>query len=109
MYNQLFAQLLADRSQRFAVLNLDNSVRAIIITEILEDTISQSKTLNIRCLYSFKPASNEEWSKVFDCIIDAAKAEKCTTITFQTSNQKIRSIARFIGAEELTTTYRVKV
>ena len=70
------------------------------ITELRFDEVMARKSLHLRCLYAFKPASNEEWAEKFQLIKEFAKAEKCDLISFETSNPRIRSISKEIGAVE---------
>ena len=100
VYNRLFAQLLSDKAQCFISYAESGEVQAVCITELRFDEVMARKSLHLRCLYAFKPASNEEWAEKFQLIKEFAKAEKCDLISFETSNPRIRSISKEIGAIE---------
>ena len=100
VYNRLFAQLLSDKAQCFISYAESGEVQAVCITELRFDEVMARKSLHLRCLYAFKPASNEEWAEKFQLIKEFAKAEKCNLISFETSNPRIRSISKEIGAVE---------
>lgn len=95
-YNRVFASLLNDKSQCFLMQN-DKGLKALMITEIMEDLITSKRTLNIRCLYAFTPVTNEEWRSDIGVLLDVAKVAKCSKIIFQTSNARIEGIAKMVG------------
>ncbi len=109
VYNRLFAALLSDKAQCFIVYDDGEEVRAICVTELRYDELRATKALHIRCLYAFKAASNDVWVKEFDFIKNMAKKEKCSRITFETSNPRIKSIAKDLGAIEVSTNLKVEV
>ena len=109
VYNKLFSALLADKCQCFIVFNSDETVKAVCITEIREDNFTLNRSLHIRCLYSFRPATNEEWAEEFNNIRSLAKSENCNLITFETSNPRIKSMAKDVGAIEVSTNLKVEV
>lgn len=96
-YNRVFASLLNDKSQCFIMNAEDSSLKALMITEIGEDLITAKRILNIRCLYAFLPASNEEWARDFAVVEKIAKDFRCSKITFQTSNKRIENIGKLLG------------
>ena len=96
-YNRVFAALLNDKSQCFVMWDENKEIKALAITEILEDYITTKRTLNVRCLYAFKNTSNVEWEIGFNLIRDLAKLSKCSKISFQTSNARIESLGRALG------------
>lgn len=109
VYNRLFAALLSDKAQCFIAFNENEEVRAVCITELRYDEIRNIKSLYIRCLYAFKAASNEAWIKEFEIVRELAKKEGCSKITFETSNSKIKSIAKDLGAVEVSTNLKIEV
>lgn len=109
IYNRLFASLLSDKAQCFISYDSDENIRALCLTEIIHDEVLNIKTLHIRCLYAFKSADNATWVQDFETIKSMAIAEKCNNITFETSNPKIKSIARDIGAVEVSTNFKLEV
>lgn len=109
VYNRLFASIISDKAQCFIVYDEDESVRAVCITELRYDELKATKSLHIRCLYAFKAASNEVWAKEFESIKEMAKKEGCSKITFETSNPRIKSIAKEIGAVEVSTNLKIEV
>lgn len=109
IYNRLFAALLADKAQCFIAYNSDESVKAVCITEYRVDLFTNIKTLHIRCLYAFSPASNEEWHSKFEHITKLAKDGNCQSITFDTSNPRIRAIVKDLGAVEVSTRLKIGV
>ena len=109
VYNRLFAALLSDKAQCFIVFDGGEEVRAVCVTELRYDELRATKSLHIRCLYAFKAASNEVWIKEFEAVKEMAKREGCSRITFETSNPRIKSIAKDIGAVEISTNLKVEV
>lgn len=109
VYNRVFASLLNDKSQCFILYNSDQEVRAVCITEIFEDFITTKRSLNVRCLYAFKVTSDAEWQEGFKLIRQLAKDSKCSKITFQTSNARIKHIGQVIGFKEISTNMLLEV
>ena len=109
IYNRLFAALLNDRSQCFVAYDDDKAISAICITSLEYDEIRDRSLLRIRCLYAFKSAHNDMWSKEFEIIKEFARSEKCSKIIFETANPKIKAIVKSIGAIEVSTNMVVEV
>jgi len=95
-YNRIFASLLNDKSQCL-IMHDENGIKALMITEILEDIITAKRTLNIRCLYAFTPISDSKWRDDFHILKELAIGNKCSRIIFQTSNARIEGIAQMVG------------
>ena len=109
VYNRLFAALLSDKAQCFIAFDEKEEIRAVCITEFRYDELRDIKSLHIRCLYAFKAASNEAWIREFDIVKELANKEGCSKITFETANPKIKSIAKDLGAVEVSTNLKIIV
>lgn len=108
-YNRVFASLLNDKSQCFIMYAEDKSLKALMITEIREDLITSVRTLYLRCLYAFLPASNEEWVRDFSVVDTLAKECKCSRISFQTSNKRIENIGKLLGFTQKSVNMELEV
>ena len=96
-YNRILAALLNDKSQCFIMYSEDEKVKAVMVTEILEDLITSKRTLNLRCLYAFDVVATSEWTSNFGFLIDVAKAERCYKITYETNNPRVQSLGEGVG------------
>ena len=109
-YNMLLAELLSDKAQCFIVYDDSGEmIKAVCLTVIFHDVIRDVKTLHIRSLYAFKASSNDTWKDEFEVVKEFALSEGCSRITLETSNPKVRSIAKHFGAVEVSTNMLVEV
>lgn len=109
-YNRLLAELLSDKAQCFIVYDESGEViKAVCLTVIFHDVIRDVKTLHIRSLYAFKASSNDTWKEEFEVVRKFAINEGCNNITLETSNSKVKSIAKHFGAVETSTNMTVGV
>lgn len=108
-YNRVFASLLNDKSQCFIMSAEDSSLKALMITEIMDDIITAKRILNIRCLYAFHPISNDDWVRDFVILKKIAEDFKCFKIIFQTSNKRIESIGKLLGFNQRSINMELEV
>lgn len=108
-YNRVFASLLNDKSQCFIMNGEDGSLKALMITEIVEDIITSKRILSIRCLYAFLPITNEEWVRDFVILKKMAEDFKCFKIIFQTSNKRVEGIGKLLGFNQRSVNMELEV
>jgi len=102
-FNHVFASLLSDKSQCF-LKHIDNEIQAVMITEIIENSIDKKRTNKVRLLYAFKPFTMDEWDELLKVLRKLAISEKCSTIMFETKHPKILTMAENRGFTNAFTT-----
>lgn len=109
-YNKILAALLNDKSQCLMMYE-EGAVKAVMITEIVEDLVTSKRVLNIRCLYAFKAVGNETWEDNFKLLTDLATGSGCYKITFETNNARVESLGKMVGftRKSINMEYEVKV
>jgi len=99
-FNKLLHALLSDKAQCFLSLNDDRTVRVVLITQITIDKTTNEKYLFLQCLYSFQKVQDEVWGKDWHFIMDFAKKEQCSYISFNSRNERIWEITKLLGFKE---------
>lgn len=95
-FNTVFAALLSDKAQCF-IKHEDGQVKAVMITELIENRIEGIKTLNIRSLYAFSPFELMEWREYFPLIQKLANTFECKHISFNSRHHKLITVAKDLG------------
>lgn len=98
-FNELLHALLSSRAQCFAVLTDEKILRNIAVTRINVDKITGKKELLLQCLYFAESLDESDITKYFGFIVEFAKSESCTAITFNTRNSRIWQIANLLGCD----------
>lgn len=107
--NDLLHSLLSDKSQCFIRLDENRVLIALMITRIESNKINGAKSLQIRCLYSFKHVSGNQWGAEFEFIRKFAEKEDCKSITFDTRIEKIAQLGQLIGFKEVHKSFELKL
>jgi hypothetical protein len=97
-FNDLLQALLSDKAQCFVVLDENRILYSIAITRIVADKIQNRKELNIQCLYSMKPWTDEAAKRYFAFTVQFAKQVECTAVVFSSRNPRIWDMARKEGS-----------
>ena len=101
--NRLLYQLLSGKAQCFVRLDEQRQLQAIAITKILEDEITDEKSLFISCLYSFIKVDVRFWQDDIQLLKKYAEKKGCTTVTCWTVSDKVAQLCESVGMR-----YRMK-
>ena len=100
--NNILMSLLNGSSQCWASYQ-DNgtvkSVDAILVTTIIEDFVSGTKTLQIYSLYGTKPIDDVSWIEGLATLKKYAKANNCIKVTAYSNVERIEEVVEFLGGE----------
>ena len=92
--------LLSSKAQCFLDLNNERIATAVFITQFIVDGTTEEKYLFIRCMYSFRFASNEIRKEQADTFKKFAKKEQCSYISLKSQNERIWELAEMNGFKE---------
>lgn len=109
VYNSLLAELLSDKAQCIICYSYDDKIVGIIITNILNNSLDNTKNLHIRCLYAFISTEIDYWNLGLDYIKSMARDEGCSKIVFESSNPKLIALTKSLGAIEVSTNLCIEV
>ena len=98
--NDLLQALLSEKAQCFVRLDTNRNVLAVLVTRIILDSVTGKKQLLIQNLYSFRAADDETWRRDYDLIIDFARKEGCSSISFHSRNERVWEMAESLGFHE---------
>ena len=104
-FNELLQALLSDKAQVFIVLDDKRILHSIAITRITFNKVRQIKELLIQCLYSMTTIDDTSLLKYFSFIVEFAKQEGCSLITYNSRNPRIWQIASVVGCKEISRTF----
>jgi len=106
--NLIFAALMSDKAQCLLKYTDDSrkEICAVMITEIIQNKITDERTLKMRSLYGFRPFGLSEWAEHFKVILNLASIEKCSNILFDSAHRKLIDIAKSVGFSEIHTTLK---
>ena len=98
--NKLLNDLLSGNAQCFVKLNEKRILSGIILSKLIEDNLTNDKSLLIENLYSFEPVTQESWLEGLDIIGKFAVANECITITTYADSEKVYEILKMMGFRE---------
>ena len=108
--NKALAELEADNYQCFFKLSDDGEqIEAMEITTIYIDKFTGQKSLELKCLYSFK--YQKSWDEFFNFVKEFARSQGCVNkdgkvvITTESSNSRAQEIAESLGFVETFRSY----
>jgi hypothetical protein len=108
--NKVLMELEADNYQCFFKINdVENKVDALEITTIRVDKFSGQKSLELKCLYSFKLQT--DWTEFFNFGKEFGRSQGCVDkdgrviVTTETSNTRVRDIVEGLGFTETFRSY----
>lgn len=99
------SSLLNGKAQCWLVYDGDSKVRrfeAVVITQIVHDSISGQKSLLIYCLYGYDTISEKSWKEGLTALIKWGSARGCDAIIGYTNNPVIIKKVKQIGGEVST-------
>ena len=99
-FNELLQALLSDKAQCFVILDEQRILHGIAITRITVDKVQDKKEVLLQAFYSMRTVSDVETRKYFNILLELAKKESCTGITFSSRNEKIWYMAGLVGCKE---------
>lgn len=103
--NSLLHDLLSSKAQCFVRMDEDRRLVALCVTRIAVGRYSTAKLLDIITFYSWKAQPVEVVNRDLEFIRQFAEAEKCTAITFSSSNSRVWDITKDFGFTEVTRTF----
>jgi hypothetical protein len=106
--NELLHALLNDKAQCF-IRYQDTEMKAIILTQIILNDITQEKELLLKSYYSFKISNKTEWLENMEFARKFAIKMECKKITFKSHNDKIVEYAGMCGFVEDYRHFSIKV
>jgi len=99
--NELLHALLCERAQCFLKTNKEQTiVKAVIITRLSRNKITEEKFLLLQCYYSFEKSTEKDWAENMAYAMEFAKQEGCSFISFESNNSRIIKLAEFFGFRE---------
>ncbi len=108
-FNELLHALLSDKAQCFIRLGDDRTLEEVAITRIIINKITGEKYLFLQCLYSFKATTDDVWKQGCNLLIDLAKKEGCSYISFNSRHERIWEIGKMLGFKEKYKTFELKI
>ncbi len=99
-FNELLHALLSDKAQCFIRLGDDRTLQGLMITRIIIDKITSKKFLFLQCLYSFRMVQDEIWKQDWNLVMNFAKSEQCSYVSFDSRHERIWEIAQNLGFKE---------
>jgi len=74
------------------------SFEGIVLTQVLYDDASDTRSLLIYCLYGYSSVSKDSWMNGFKTLVKYAKSQRCVKITAYSSVSFINDLAKSLGA-----------
>ena len=100
--NRILTSLLCSQMDCWASYEVNEDNRkfdGLMVTKILYDNSSDTKSLLIYCIYSYESASRKSWEAGTRSILKYAKYNKCSKIIAYTEVPSIIDWAKRVGAE----------
>ena len=108
--NKLLYLLLSSKAQCFFRLDEKRQLQSIGISRLTVDEITEKKSLNLECLYSFaKVDFKTVWLDDFRTVYEFAKNNNCDFITTTSSSEKLIWMAREAGLQIRSTNLIMEV
>lgn len=104
--NKIFTSLLSGKAQCWASYeNTNNGKRfeGIVVTRILYDDVSDTRSLLVYCLYGYDRIDNKSWRDGLKVLIKWAASRNCNRIIAYTSVPEILKLVQRLGG---STEYR---
>jgi hypothetical protein len=70
----------------------------IVLTKILYDDASYTRSLLIYCLYGYEEVNKESWSRGLKALLKYAKKKECSKISAYTNSKYLIKLAENLGA-----------
>jgi hypothetical protein len=108
-FNQLLIDLLNDKAQCFVRLDHNRHLQALAITKFVQDTVTTEKSLVVSGLYSFDPASNDQWKLDMNDIVKFARANGCKIVSLTSANNRIFELVSLFGFSEKSRNFTLEI
>ena len=86
-----------------------NTVKAVVLTTIVEEDLIDSKSLMIFSLGILEKPSADEWTEGFDSLAKYGKGVGCYRLLFYTRNAKMLKIAKLFGSVQAYTMVTIDI
>ncbi len=100
--NKILAALLCGKAQCWASYDKtekENRFEGIVITNIVEDSISDTKNFLIYCLYGYENVDKKNWLNGFKSLVKYATARGCSRIIGYSDVPLILRLVKRLGGE----------
>jgi len=104
-FHSLLVDLLCGVAACAVVLTKERRVESVVVVHVIEEVLTKDKTLFIDALYSFLPASQDDWLKKGARLIEFAQLQECKRIKGNTGNKKLHEIIQAFGVTEVYRCY----
>lgn len=108
--NKILAALLIGKGQCWASHNRTDGIskfEGIVVTEILYDGVSDTRSLLIYCLYGYEDVEKEDWLKGLKILIKYAISQGCNHIIGYSDIPLLLRMANRLGGETKYTFVRI--
>ena len=104
--NNILMSILTDKTQCWASYVRDESetrFEGIVLTRILYDDASDTKSLLIYCLYGYEKVDKESWLGGIKALSKFALSRGCVQVVAYTAHDYIVNISKSLGADSAYT------
>ena len=98
--NRILSSTLSGTTEVWAMYEKGNKIKleAIILTRLVLDDASGTRSLLLYCLYGYEEVSDDKWGDGLSILFKYAKANKCSKIVAYSSIPHIINLANKFGA-----------
>lgn len=99
--NRILSSCLSGRIEVWASYNRHKDVikfEGIVLTRILVDDASYTRSLLIYCLYGYEEVNKESWSRGLKALLKYARSKECSKISAYTNSKYLVKLAENLGA-----------
>ena len=97
LVNNILQSLLMSRMQAWIVTEDQDSIDAVVLTAVVDDSALPGNTLRIYMLYAFKPTSADLWNEGWKTLEAFAHKCECIMMDAFSTNEKVISMAQSFG------------
>lgn len=99
-FNELLQALLSDKAQCFVTLNESKILQGVCITRIVINKVQLERELHIQSVYSIELMNDRELQECFGFIVQFAKKEGCSRVTYDSRNPQVWQISKVLNCTE---------
>ena len=100
--NNILMSILTDKTQCWASYKVgeeDRQFEGILLTRILYDDASGTRSLLLYCAYGYTKVSRESWFTGMQTVMKFAKSRNCTQLAAYTELEYLVNMAKDFGAD----------
>jgi len=100
--NRMLASLLSSKAQCWASYTKERAVNrfeGIILTKMLYDDVSDTKSLLLYCLYGYNSITEGSWPVALESILKYANSKGCTQVVAYSNIPRVIKIAEGLGGD----------